>query len=453
MFTNFFRHVYAVIYRRAIIHRRSKLQLARSIFMTILSSFAALFVQYRAAQHDRVQVNPFSYSGTAHKNHVFAVITLPMNRDKYFVSALVNDTQQLIKNESGHSIPPIYFNTSEEFDSWVYSTTNSSFKNNIAPGKLILFAYEIMFNGKDVHITFYHNHSMLSSARDLYNIQRLVHKRLTDRSDANLKISHVPLIRHISSSVTASSIPAFITFGVINICILFISQAIEDSCSERRPYMLLCGLSKIEYWIGCFIGDYVVWVFVTTCFWYIYIFAKTPMFIENKFLTWSILQLSGPGILFLVYCVSFLFSNPDTGSNYVYFILMLPFIIFSMASDISPNRMFNQLLEYVQYAYPISNLFMMLSLIGMNQWKEKLKLTIALAAGIFLALLILIEFTIIYAEKNATKINFSLYIDEFLKRREYHVSVGAKEHENDVKSGRNSYLLKITDCCRIFFTA
>lgn len=451
MISKISRHIFAVIYRRSIIHRRSKMQLARSIFLTIFSSIAALLVQYRSNQNDRFNVKPISFAKSANGHQIFGVIGAPSIKDNLFVQNLVNDTQQLIFNESGYKIEPVYFNSPDEFDKWVYSTSNSSYKNKIAVGKYILFAYEISISGDDYHITFYHNHTATSRHNALLNIERLIYKRQAENSHAKIEITPVLLMRHLSTTITSESVPAFVTFGIINICILFISQAIEDIGSERRPYMLLCGLSRIEYWIGCFISDFITWVFVTTGFWGLYVFAETPMFYENKLLSWCVLQMCGPGILFVVYCISFIFGNIDTGANYAYFVLMLPFIVFSMSSDLTPNHMFNALLEYLQYAYPVSDLYMLLSYVAIGQMKTKYMMTAPLSAGIFLFFLIMIEFSIIYSEKSATKINFALFIDEFLKRREKHVSVGAKEHEVAVKSNQ-SFILRCVDVCRIFFT-
>ena len=453
---SFFLQIWAVLYRRIVIHKRSKAQLTRSIITSLFTSLVSLYVQWKINQNDKLKTSPYSFQTYAVRREAFAVIADNITREQDFTMNLILDTKNLILQETKIKPHQLDFYNSRDFDNWIYDQSVGGKQFPQYHNTELIFAFEVRYDEKSrtpFQVTVYHNSSDTAPSKAAYHMSRLLYKRLLNNSNADIKISHTRLGRHYTRDLAASTSPAFITFGVINICILFISQAIEDLCTERRPYMILCGLSKFAYWIGCFIADFIVWAFIASCFWLIYYYAQTPIFYDHPLTSFIIMIGTGPGLIMLVYCLAFVFDSQDSASNYAYFILMVPFIILSGGTQITQNEKFNKLLEKAELVYPVTDLFILLFYIGDDQFNQKYLYSLPANFVLYAIALIIIEIAIKQAEKSQASFNFSFYADEFKKRREKHVSIGAKEHEKDVKKNKDKYILKCIDVCRLFFTS
>ena len=448
MFSINLKHIYAIIYRRMLIHKRSKSQLIKSSLMTIGSSVAALSFQYVMNQGDKLKGNPINFRSISSPQQSFAIITSKNLMETEFVNRIIENTEELIYKDTNFN-PYIHkFYSTEEFDNWSYYLNN----NNYIKYNKLLFTIEIFEQNNENIITIYNNVSGYSHKDNLLLMNRILYKDNNNNYE-DLQITPIILSRHISSGYVSMLIPSFITFGVLNICMLFVSQAIEDVSSERRPYLLLSGLSLTSYWFGCFIADLIVWILTTSIFWLIYILSETPLFILNKFESYISLILSGPGFILLVYCISFAFSSPETGSNYAYFFIMIPFILLGGGSNITPNEKFNKLLSKIQMLYPVTNLFQLFNHLAIGKFQFELLNIIPFSLLICIIMLCFIEWTFLYAEKNEASLSFSNYKEEFLRQRSKNISIGAKEMEDLIKNNKEDFILKIIDVCRHFFTS
>ena len=84
-------------------------------------------------------------------------------------------------------------------------------------------------------MTILYNNSKSSSLPSFVFIQRILQKiRTFDLKSADFRLTYTPLFSHISAEYVSQTIPFFITFGVLNICVLFLIQIVNDHTTEQR---------------------------------------------------------------------------------------------------------------------------------------------------------------------------------------------------------------------------
>jgi len=417
--------------------------------MTILSSLAALSSQFVMNRADLLRSSPVRFTKMASKSQSIVVIGSSSVISSRFGQNLVNCTISTIFKETKISPNLITFENSSYFDEWLYKNQ----KNSSDQIRSMIYSFVIDEDSNGYHISIYNNFSLSDSRNRLLLMNRLISQAINENPEYDISITPVSLSRHISGNYVSLMVPIFITFGVLNICMLFVGQAIEDVSSEKRPYMLSTGLSLPSYWIGCFIADYIVWIGTTSLLWMVYYLSDTPIFTNHLLESYLSLIISGPGVILLVYCVSFAFSSPETGSNYAYFFIMIPFLLLSGGSNITPNAKFNKLLGKIRMLYPVSNLFHLFNLIANNRFKYSSFSIIPYSIIICVIMLAFIEWTFYFSEKNQASLSFVSYRDEFLSHRAKHMAIGAKEHEDSVKKGDKQFIMRLIDVCRLFFSS
>ncbi|OHT01154.1 ABC transporter family protein [Tritrichomonas foetus] len=465
---NSFRQIYAVAYRRYIIHRRSQSLILWSCIITILSSITALSFHLKSLLNDNIIYNPLTFHNFhINSNPTIAFIANPEIFQLNITKEMINDIIEIC-NKDLNTIPNIsYFYSQEKFNNWVYDLNTNETKSNIN----LIFGLHFHNNTKDSHIslTYLYNNTLKTDKLVFSQVLRILHKRMNrnNKSDFLYNVQH--LTSHITNELISSFIPFVVTFGLINICVLYVTQAIEDVSSEKRPYMTLCSLKLTNYWIGGFLVDFFEWTVIVFLFWIIYIIFKTPLFYNNLVSSFLVLVLSGPGFILTSYCISFIFKSPETGANYAIFILLLLFGVFTV-SDLTPNKNFNKILSVVGKLYPPANLCFILTDFGNNSFERSSFLTFPVSIAFLSLFLWFIEWTVTFTEENSTVSEFQKYsklfketkiqpVDpESVKFMEDEVNFNSTKTHNLTQIHHNSimndniYALKIKRVSRLYFS-
>jgi ABC-type multidrug transport system ATPase subunit len=418
------RHVAAVVERRLVIHRRSKSQIIKSSVMTIMSSLTALFLQVRSDFNDRRQDSPVTFGSFPRMERVGVIGN----------ASVASVLSALFARDLSFAPEFFYFNSSAEFDTFCY---NLSQKDQLG------FAVET--SAQD-NLTFYYWESTASFVS--FQIPRIV--RTIENPKLDLVISMKKLTGHISGDFVSAAVPFFVTYGLLNICMLFIVQIIEDISSERRPFMLSCSLSLFSYWIGCFLIDFAFWIIIVFVFWSIYVWSRIPIFCEHCLSSFCLLIFSGPNFILLTYCISFIFDSPETGVDFTFSILIAPLFLFSK-EGLTPNKKFNRLLYLVGNIYPVSNMFNLLERLSQHQeLNVRSFLPIGIASICLVGLLAFTEWTFLLADQAIASVPFASCQDWLTAERNKRISFGVREMEQRASDKRSPFALRMEKVCRLF---
>ena len=337
----------AIIYRRIILHKRSWIKIVSGLFFAILSSLSVVFLGSKDF-NDLSNLDIY----TKKKNSI-AIIASPDLLIKKMTKMIVNNSEYIMKNDFGIKPMFFYFYSISNFNNWVYNINLNDSKLNVN----LLYGIYIHNNSDNLHLslTYLYNSSSIKDQKIFSQVIRNIWKVINSDNSCDFTYDIKKLPNSASKSFTEEVLPYTITISLINICILFVTQIIEDVSSEKRKYMTVCSLEIINYWIGSFLVDFLEWILIISCFWIVFLFSNISIFsiyLGKMFLS---LIFSGPGFILFSYSISFIFKSPETGSNYA-ILLMLALLIFFSIPDLTENPKFNKLITLIGLLYPPSNL-------------------------------------------------------------------------------------------------
>jgi ABC-type Na+ efflux pump permease subunit len=118
-----------------------------------------------------------------------------------------------------------------------------------------------------------------------------------------------------------------ISIGVISIVPLIISQSIIDICGDVRQYMIASTLSLLSYWIAAFVIDFCIWMITVTLIWVVFLAAQVASFHDNAFSVWYAFMMSGSGFIIMMYCLAFMFHNPESAARQAFMVMVIIILI------------------------------------------------------------------------------------------------------------------------------
>lgn len=432
------------------IHRRNKFRLLRSLILTIITTLLALIFQFQSQEADKLKENPLSLNHFSQKNPAIAFVIPHYIQQNSLVQDFLNITINLVKNEI--SEPKIFkFNNPKQFDSWVYNFTSFS------QPKHFNLIFGLQFNNKTtsnfLDITVLYNASLESIFPSFVNSERLIQKLRFSDPKADLKITFTALKSHISEIYISSIIPFLSSYGILNICMLFIAQEILDRESLRLKYMQSCSLSLPSYWIGCFISDYFIWILVSFIYWVIYHFFHIKAFMAYPYATLLSLIFSGPSFILLTYCIGFIFDDIDSGATNSFTFMTIPLFL-TITLPEPKNKKIAWVLRQLLGIYPLTNLYNLFMKIVTKKFSTHDFHYIPISIILFTICLTLIELIYIITEQTSSKINFSRYKALFMKIRKKFLSMGAMEMAQKAKddSIKDQFVIRTKDACKLFFS-
>jgi ABC-type multidrug transport system ATPase subunit len=345
-------------------------------------------------------------------------------------------TLRVIESDFADSPTIHYFNSSSEFDGYAYQ--NSS----------LPLGFALEWNPPN--LTYYFNETLHSEKSLLLQVQRILRKLQSEDFNADILISLSEHSDQFSQDFVSIAVPFLITFGLLNICMLYVCHIIEDVSSQRREYMRCCSLHLSAFWMGCFLVDLALWILIVSVFWFIYQIGGLPIFSDHLLISLALLILSGPGFIFLTYCVSFVFDSPETGVDFTFIILIAPLFLFS-EDGFTNNIKFNMLLFQMGRIYPVSNLFNLFNILAMKSelsvWEF---VPLAIGTTFLIALLCFIEWTLTLTDRAFTAAVFALNEENLAARRAKYLSFGAEEMEMRAADRRSRYAIRIERVSRLF---
>ena len=292
------------------------------------------------------------------------------------------------------------------------------------------------------------------------------------------KPSSVSLVKSVISSSTSSSMfavmaPLLMSAGILSISSTIIPNPITDIQGPIRSYMVSCGLTLFPYWIVTFIFDLIIYEIDILIIWIIFVAVGIENFRDNMGVTFYILFISGFSIILFVYCMSFLFTNPNSAARNAFLLiivlLMIPSIVMIIGIDFDDP--FNSMAK-MKPGYWVYALFPPMLLEGYmqdvfleyqyNQDGMKYYFTSASSAQpysifalvdivIYAVILFIIEKYRIHVQRLSAKSSFGNYGDFFKEQKAKHpVTPEADEMAKEVANNHN-YAVRIENVSRLFF--
>jgi len=273
--------------------------------------------------------------------------------------------------------------------------------------------------------------------------------------------------------VFAMIAPLLIAAGISSVISVFIAGPITDIQGPIRSYMVSCSLTIFPYWFVTFVMDLIIWLIDITLVWGLFCICKIKVFSENKGMSYYILAICGPSMLFYIYCISFLFTSPDSAARNAFIVniimLIIPIIIALVTIDLDSPI---QSLQDMKWLYWIYTLFPPLCLEGYMQTvfiyysynNQGMKFyfksesasyaySVFAIVNIFIYGLILsiIEYYRVAVQRKAAHSNFGDYGDFFREAKAKHpVTPEADEMAREV-ANNHDYAVRIENCSRLFF--
>ena len=276
-----------------------------------------------------------------------------------------------------------------------------------------------------------------------------------------------------SNSMFALMAPMLMSAGILSITSTIIPNPITDIQGPIRSYMVSCGLTLFPYWIVTYIFDLLLYEIDVLIIWIIFVAAGIENFTDNLGMTYYILFISGFSLILFIYCMSFLFTNPNNAARNAFLLiivlLMIPSIV--MIIGIEMDDPFNSMSE-MEPAYWVYALFPPMLLEGYmqdvfleyqyNHDGIRHYFTSASSAQcysifslvdivIYAVILFIIEKYRIHVQRLAAKTSFGNYGDFFKEQKAKHpVTPEADEMAKEV-ANNHDYAVRIENVSRLFF--
>jgi ABC-type multidrug transport system ATPase subunit len=97
----------------------------------------------------------------------------------------------------------------------------------------------------------------------------------------------------------------------------------DDVKSPRRQYLFSCNVSLNRYWAGCLCVDFCLWAVLSFLSWTIFLIIKADLFIDHIFYTIWVMLINGISTALFVYCLAFIFNDPQASTGFISFIYFL----------------------------------------------------------------------------------------------------------------------------------
>ena len=313
--------VYAILYRRVLIHKRTKMAFSNMVLPSILFCIIAILIEFAIKPQDDLDPQASSFNNYRRTNPSYAIVYHPSLNSNLLVQQIDNVTSELIKQDIGVLPTRYQFDNLTQMNSYVYNKMSNSTDNNIN----MIIGFEIGENLTESYlpITVIYNDTTFDGNPGLVTSFEQLHRVIWRATGhGNFTVRSVNLISKLITQITGRLTPFYILIGLFTLCNFFGRQVIEDIRKEKRPYMETCKISLINYWIGCFIADFILWALISGLSWCILFFAGSIAFKEQPIASLFGFFFGGISIIILTYSWSFLFMEPETGASYLMLLLI-----------------------------------------------------------------------------------------------------------------------------------
>ncbi|OHS97374.1 ABC transporter family protein [Tritrichomonas foetus] len=458
-----FKQIKPLAHRRTLIFWRTKYVTIRVLMPLVFGLVIAVVMGFVLNQNEDLNPQPATFKDFVVKEKpLYAIVCNDTAFNSQFVQKFSNTISNLIKEDTSKTPEMIRFKSSTEFNKWVYDV------QVIGNGTNLLIGVEISDNlnetSKTYPITVLYNNSMIESNPSLPVYFSQVQRALFRTFDlGNLNSRFVTLSQQTMDLMISSFIPFFMLLGFTGLLQIVATITTDDVKSQKRPFLITCGVKLPTYWISSILIDYVVWLICGLIAWIVFMSVGFALIRNNIVLTlWSIF-LDGFSFLLFIYCIAFLFTDPETsGSLSVMIALIL--IIIAFVVDLVRGNKGNDIVNWVYSLFPPLNFYSMFSTAGRlydgsasfgSLWSNKQTMPLLIFSlgniPIWSFILFLIEYLRVKIPEMKTKkdyLNNKDIIQERRQRTTEEAQEACREAENN---SLNDYAVRVLHVSRLFF--
>jgi len=267
--------------------------------------------------------------------------------------------------------------------------------------------------------------------------------------------------RHMAGVVTRNT-AMFIILAVLTVCSFVSYYTIVDYAREKKQYMEMFGLKSLGYYIGIFLVDYSIWIFMSIIGWIILRLIKSSVFIYHPILSLLVLVIGGISTILVTYIWCFVFDKAESGSGFLNMLQQFPIYVSFLVETVRKSKD-STFVSWIYSAYPLSNMYALFNKLVdskqsfnemiHNQFVFPLLLMSILNPFIYIIILLLIEKSIKNRKRKESQSIFMKYEEEMKQiRSKKSLSEEIIDEESLLKgSNNNEYEILIKNVSRVFF--
>lgn len=454
-------HFRAILFRRLITVKRSLRMILTSYALTLFFTLLAIVAHFLMSSLITEISTPMDFKFLSeYGKEIYVASSDETEQHLPFLDAFAD----IYRNETGLAPTFRNFTSREELNEYMYQEAKKSPTNKpIVTMGLVFNNYYPLIN-----ITVLHNTSQLAEIELGTRVQatRMVWKTIFGKnSDIRLEVTE--LERYFVELIYAQLGPFVTTVGLISIISLFITQPITDIRGEVRDYMVASTLSLLPYWLATFIIDLVIWTVTVVIVWALFLLCQIRAFLDNKASTIYLLIAIGPSFVLFTYCISFMFSSPESAPRQLFVILCVvmcvPVIVdFSRYTFVDPVWLdwIYGLIPHILLQRALAQMCLHISFLKLdfhtywttNKNVQAFYIMELVDIPIYIFLLWLIETLRVKLGRKGAQTTFNKYTQFFIDQKMRHpVTKEARELEQIVENDDGSLAVAVRHVSRLYF--
>ena len=458
-----------LLYRKLLIYKRTKLIIVKILLPLLISIVVPIVLDLALNSNENLNPDPATFKEfDVNENPIYAIVANETVLKSTFVQKLSQSLSDLIQADTSKIPKQMTFSSSTEFSDWVYAAQVAANGTNVLIGIEVSDTFHENENGGYYPLTVLYNNSVTNSNPSLIvyfsQLQRALWRTF---GIGELTTRFITLNQQSIDLMMNSFIPFFMIFGLTGFFTVVSSLTTDDVKSAKRQYLITCGVRLPIYWISTIIIDYIIWIICCFITWIIFYALKITLIIENPgFTLWGIF-FDGFSYIILHYCLSFIFTNPETSGSICSMISLL-LVVIGFVVDIVRGNNGNEIVNWVYALFPPLNFFSIFSTAGKltingvskgfgELWSDSQSMALLIFSifDIFFwsFILFLIEFLRVKIPQIITKKQFSLNQTSisYQRRRQTEEAIQAqREIENLDSNSISSYSVRVLHVSRLF---
>lgn len=292
-----------------------------------------------------------------YKNYVGSKFNLEFDSEKFLDKIKRNEyinINILNRNITDANIPNNFINTyCSNFKLCLNFSSKEDFKSNMMKKYIINGKYSISeFDfGEKSKIINYNNKDPLNKIEHLFMTGFSLYN-----SKYGEKYSIIVKIYNIKEDVLSSDsfLSLFISLiFLLLLVMLTVSYSVEDIHSECRNYLILCGMTKVSYWIGSLLADLITYVSCIIVFHTINMISDHSKFFRHVIISIMIC----PGVIVTCYTLVFVFESSSYARNVIVLFFYSPVLLFVLLNNDTGSSVPAQSSSFFLLMYPLNSYF------------------------------------------------------------------------------------------------
>ena len=389
-----FHQIHAMIYRRWIKTKRSIVSLLINMLVTLIVSCLTIIIQFMMDSLISDSFTNWDFNSFSHDPHHIVVVADDFN-NKWWQPRYCDAIQYVYHADTGNDPTIHIFDDVNKMNEFLMSVNKREIPeiDYISIGFILPTEYS-RYGGNNLTLVWNDTESisvqdmaktsettidfgialrvemaMLTSPPNftdsIYDQSSESEKEIFERHFSNAQFDHPSTLTFIESNIASANqntmfaimAPMLIAAGILSISATIIPGPIAEIRGPIRNYMVSCSLKLFPYWFITFIFDFIVYEIDVLLIWLLFIICGIDSFTENKGMTFYMLFICGPCIILFIYCMSFIFTNPDNAARNSFLLiivfLIIPIVVMLIGVDMNnpANSMEDLKPEYWVYSF------------------------------------------------------------------------------------------------------